>query len=62
MQDIKMFRYNKMSSKKINSFVKKLMKKNIEVQDRMDNIDYYDIGNKLTNFRTLRTLRETLIS
>lgn len=49
-----MFKYNKMSSKKISSVLKKLMNKNIEVQDRKDDIDYYDKGSNINLIRFVK--------
>lgn len=63
MLDIKIYKYNKMSKKKISSAVKKLINKNIEVQDRIGDIDYYDSGNilNLIRFKKNNTVDKTLI-
>tara|TARA_Y100000389_G_C17324084_1_gene444591 strand:+ start:184 stop:471 length:288 start_codon:yes stop_codon:yes gene_type:complete len=63
MLDIKIFKYNKMSSKKINSVVKKLVKKFNIIQDRNGYIDYYDNGNELNliRFKKNNKIDKTLV-
>jgi len=63
MLDIKIYKYNKMSKKKISSVIKKLINKNNEVQDRIGDIDYYDSGNTLNliRFKKNNTVDKTLI-
>jgi hypothetical protein len=63
MLDIKIYKYNKMSKKKISSVIKKLINKNNEVRDRIGDIDYYDSGNTLNliRFKKNNTVDKTLI-
>ena len=63
MLDIKIYKYNKMSKKKISSVIKKLINKNNEVKDRIGDIDYYDSGNTLNliRFKKNNTVDKTLI-
>lgn len=63
MLDIKIYKYNKMSNKKISSVIKKLINKNNEVQDRIGDIEYYDSGNTLNliRFKKNNTVDKTLI-
>ena len=63
MLDIKIYKYNKMSNKKISSVIKKLINNNNEVQDRIGDIEYYDSGNTLNliRFKKNNTVDKTLI-
>lgn len=63
MLDIKIYKYNKMSNKKISSVIKKLINKNSEVHDRIGDIEYYDSGNTLNliRFKKNNTVDKTLI-